>query len=82
MAALRLPTLDVVLTRQFERRLRTLRAACAEEDPREPARRMRDQLIGKRLLRLVGEESRIGEGEPVDLTLDGLTDQRVPAIIQ
>jgi hypothetical protein len=74
---LRLAAFDVVLAREFERRLGALGASRTEESPCQACRSVCDQLIGERLLRLVGEESGVGEGEPVDLTLDRFADDRV-----
>ena len=55
--ALRLALLVEELARQLQRRLIGLGAARDEIDMAEPFRRALDQMIGKRLRRLVGEEA-------------------------
>ena len=72
VAALGLADLDVILARQLERRLHRLGPARGEVDPLDPRRRIGRQPVGQGLHRIVGEEAGMGEGDGVDLGLDGL----------
>ena len=68
---LRLPDLDEILPRHFERCFDCLRSARHEIGVADALRSARDQPVGQGFGRFVGEEARMGVGKLVGLHVQG-----------